>query len=87
MKQLIDAAGLRTPGHEAAETVAGVWAAAERLGFRLIVKPIAGAGSADTYRADSADELDAILPMLRGRAGAVREHLLVPPAPASHQAA
>src|SRR5258706_14968426 len=65
MKQLIDAAGLRTPGREAAETVAGVWAAAERLGFPLIVKPIAGAGSADTYRADSAAELDAILPMLR----------------------
>ena len=65
MKQLIDAAGLRTPRHEATETVAGVWAAAERLGFPLIVKPIAGAGSADTYRADSAAELDAILPMLR----------------------
>jgi len=44
MKQLIDAAGLRTPGHEATETAAGVWAAAERLGFPLIVKPIAGAG-------------------------------------------
>ena len=65
MKELLDAAGLRTPGHESAETVAGVWAAAERLGFPLIVKPIAGAGSADTYRADSAAELDAILPMLR----------------------
>jgi len=65
MKQLVDAAGLRTPRHEATETVAGVWAAAERLGFPLIVKPIAGAGSADTYRADSAAELDAILPMLR----------------------
>jgi len=64
MKQLIDAAGLRTPRHHATETVAGVWAAAERLGFPLIVKPIAGAGSADTYRADSAAELDAILPML-----------------------
>jgi formate-dependent phosphoribosylglycinamide formyltransferase (GAR transformylase) len=65
MKQLIDAAGLRAPRHEATETVAGVWAAAERLGFPLIVKPIAGAGSADTYRAGSAAELDAILPMLR----------------------
>jgi biotin carboxylase len=65
MKQLIDAAGLRTPRHEATETVAGVWAAAERLGFPLIVKPIAGAGSADTYRADSAAELDAVLPVLR----------------------
>ncbi len=65
MKELLGAAGLRTPGHESAETVAGVWAAAERLGFPLIVKPIAGAGAADTYRADSAAELDAILPMLR----------------------
>jgi formate-dependent phosphoribosylglycinamide formyltransferase (GAR transformylase) len=65
MKQLLDAAGLRTPRHEAAETVASVRAAAERLGFPLIVKPIAGAGSADTYRADTAAELAAILPMLR----------------------
>jgi biotin carboxylase len=65
MKQLLDAAGLRTPRHHATETVAGVWAAAERLGFPLIVKPIAGAGSADTYRVDSVAELDAILPMLR----------------------
>jgi formate-dependent phosphoribosylglycinamide formyltransferase (GAR transformylase) len=65
MKQLLDAAGLRTPRHEATETVAGVWAAAERIGFPLIVKPIAGAGSADTYRVDSAAGLDDVLPMLR----------------------
>jgi biotin carboxylase len=65
MKQILDAAGLRTPRHESTETVAGVWAAAERLGFPLIVKPVAGAGSADTYRADSVAELDAVLPMLR----------------------
>src|SRR5215468_3849963 len=65
MKELLGAAGLRTPGHESTDTVAGVWAAAERLGFPLIVKPIAGAGAADTYRADSAADLDAILPMLR----------------------
>jgi len=65
MKQLLDAAGLRTPWHVAARTVAEVWAAAERVGYPLIVKPIDGAGSADTYRADSAVELDAILPMIR----------------------
>jgi len=65
MKEVLGAAGLRVPGHHSAGTVAGVWAAAERLGFPLIVKPIAGAGSADTYRADSAAELDAIMPMLR----------------------
>jgi biotin carboxylase len=65
MKQLLDAAGLRTPWHTEARTVADVWAAAERVGYPLIVKPIDGAGSADTYRADSATELDAILPMIR----------------------
>ena len=65
MKILVDAAGLRTPWHVDAETVADVWAAADRIGYPLIVKPVDGAGSADTYRADSAADLDAILPMLR----------------------
>ena len=65
MKQLLDSAGLRTPWHESATAVADVWAAAERIGFPLILKPIAGAGSADTYRVDSTAELDEILPMLR----------------------
>ena len=65
MKQLLDAAGLRTPWHVAARTVAEIWAAAERVGYPLIVKPLDGAGSADTYRADSAAELDSILPGLR----------------------
>jgi formate-dependent phosphoribosylglycinamide formyltransferase (GAR transformylase) len=65
MKQLLDAAGLRTPWHASAATVAEVWGAAERVGYPLIVKPVDGAGSADTYRADSFAELDAILPSLR----------------------
>src|SRR5215467_4441469 len=65
MKQVLDEAGLRTPGHQSTDTVAGVWAAADRLGYPLIVKPIAGAGAADTYRADSPADLDAILPMVR----------------------
>ena len=65
MKQLLGGAGLRTPGHESTTTVAGVWQAAERIGYPLIVKPVAGAGSADTYRADSPADLDAMLPMLR----------------------
>jgi ATP-grasp domain len=65
MKQAIDAAGIRTPWHVSATTVAGVWEAAERVGYPLIVKPIAGAGSADTYRVDSAQELSDVLPSLR----------------------
>ena len=65
MKQKIDTAGIRTPRHASATTVAAVWEAAEQVGYPLIVKPIAGAGSADTYRADSAEELAEVLPMLR----------------------
>jgi ATP-grasp domain len=65
MKQAIDAAGIRTPRHASTTTVAGVWEAAERIGYPLIVKPIAGAGSADTYRVDSAAELADVLPLLR----------------------
>jgi hypothetical protein len=65
MKQRIDAAGIRTAWHASATTVAGVWEAAERVGYPLIIKPIAGAGSADTYRVDTAPELADVLPLLR----------------------
>jgi biotin carboxylase len=65
MKQAIDAAGIRTPRHASATSVAGVWEAAERIGYPLIVKPIAGAGSADTYRIDGPTELSTVLPVLR----------------------
>ena len=65
MKQVLDAAGIRTPRHASTTTVAGVWEAAERIGYPIIVKPIAGAGSADTNRVDSAAELIDVLPGLR----------------------
>ena len=65
MKNALDEAGIRTPRHVAADSVAGCWDAAEQIGFPLILKPIAGAGSADTYRIDSADELRGVLPRLR----------------------
>jgi len=65
MKRALDAAGIRTPWHASAATVAGVWEAAEKVGYPLIVKPIAGAGSADTYRVDSAAALAEVLPLLR----------------------
>ena len=65
MKRTLDAAGIRTPWHASATTVADVWAAAEKIGYPLIVKPIAGAGSADTYRVDSPAALSEVLPLLR----------------------
>src|SRR5690606_23330614 len=64
MKERVAAAGLRVPRSERV-TRAGaddadhqVRAAAEKVGFPLILKPIAGAGSADTYLARDAAELD-----------------------------
>ncbi len=64
MKRRLDAAGIRTPRHVAAHNAAECWEAAERIGFPLILKPIAGAGSADTWRCDDADELRAVLPRI-----------------------
>jgi biotin carboxylase len=61
MKQRVAAAGLRVPRAERVRTIAETRAAAERVGFPLIIKPIAGAGSADTYRVDDAAGLDATL--------------------------
>lgn len=58
MKATLDAAGIRTPHHYRARTADEVRAAAERVGYPLIVKPIAGAGSADTYRVNESNELE-----------------------------
>ena len=65
MKVALDKAGIRTPRHVAVDSVAGCWAAVEEIGFPIILKPIDGAGSADTYRVASRDELRAVLPRLR----------------------
>jgi hypothetical protein len=65
MKQRLDAAGIRTPWHVSATTVAAVWEASEQIGYPLILKPIAGAGSSDTYRVGSSAELADVLPLLR----------------------
>jgi len=65
MKRLLDGAGLRTPHHYSASTVAGVREAAARIGYPLIVKPIAGAGSANTHRVENAAQLEEVLPQLR----------------------
>jgi len=65
MKQVLDAAGIRTPRHQAARSAAAIWEAAERIGFPLIVKPIAGAGSADTHRVENRDELARVVAEVR----------------------
>ena len=62
MKQVLNAAGVRTPRHALATTADECRDAAQRIGFPLIMKPVSGAGSADTYRVDDAAQLEETLP-------------------------
>ena len=64
MKEVLDAAGIRTPRSQRSTTAAGCREAAERIGYPIIVKPIAGAGSMDTYRIENAAELEAAIARL-----------------------
>ena len=65
MKRQLDAAGIRTPRHGNAHSADAVREHAEWIGYPLIVKPIAGAGSQDTYRIESRAELEEVIPRLR----------------------
>ena len=58
MKAVLSKAGLRTPKDARCTNASEVFAAAERIGYPLIIKPIAGAGSADTYRCDDKAALE-----------------------------
>jgi formate-dependent phosphoribosylglycinamide formyltransferase (GAR transformylase) len=64
MKQVLSAAGVRTPRHARATSAEECRDAARGIGFPLILKPIAGAGSADTYRVDDAAQLEETLERL-----------------------
>jgi biotin carboxylase len=64
MKEVLDAAAIRTPRSARATSAAECREAAEQIGYPLIVKPISGAGSLDTYRVESDDDLEAALPRL-----------------------
>lgn len=65
MKRRVEAAGLRVPHHTNAHSAEEVRAAAQRFGYPLIVKPIAGAGSADTYRVNDPKELEVVIQRTR----------------------
>ncbi len=66
MKERVRAAGLRVPRSRRVVTETETRAAAEEIGYPLILKPIAGAGSADTYRVDSPADLESTLRKMRG---------------------
>jgi biotin carboxylase len=61
MKERVAAAGLRVPRSVRVRTTSEAYAAAEHIGFPMVIKPIAGAGSADTFRVDDGASLDAAL--------------------------
>jgi biotin carboxylase len=65
MKRVLDAAGIRTPRHARALSIADVrQAIGDLTGYPAILKPIAGAGSQDTFRVDDDAALEAVLPRL-----------------------
>jgi len=64
MNAKVQGAGLATPPSGRARTVAEVRTLVDRLGLPVIIKPVAGAGSADTFRVRTAAELEATLPRL-----------------------
>jgi biotin carboxylase len=66
MKERVRAAGLRVPRSRRVCTEKETRAAVEEIGYPLVLKPIAGAGSADTYKVTNAKELEEILPQMRG---------------------
>jgi hypothetical protein len=66
MKERLQAAGLRVPRSRRVRTAAEARAAAEEIGYPVILKPIAGAGCSDTFRVGSAAELERVLPRLGG---------------------
>lgn len=65
MKRVLDEQGIRTPRHARCATATECREAAERIGFPLIVKPIAGAGSADTHRVEDLADLERVLGLIQ----------------------
>jgi len=61
MKERVKAAGLRVPHAFRATNESEVREAVERIGYPVCIKPIAGAGSADTYRVDYQGDLERVL--------------------------
>ncbi|MEN9786158.1 MAG: hypothetical protein RLZZ299_1422 [Pseudomonadota bacterium] len=61
MRARVQAAGLAVPRSARVRTAVEARAAAESLGYPLVLKPVAGAGSADTWRVGDARALEEVL--------------------------
>ena len=64
MKTRLRAAGVRVPRSARVRTAAQVRAVADEIGFPLILKPIGGAGCADTFKVEGWPDLEKVLPLL-----------------------
>ena len=64
MRDRVKAAGVRVPKTQRAQTVAEVFQATQDIGFPVVVKPVDGAGSADTHIVEDLSALKALLPKL-----------------------
>ena len=64
MKQVLDGAGIRTPHHYRARSAREIWDALGPVGYPAIIKPIAGAGSADTYRVNDPAQVNGVISAL-----------------------
>lgn len=65
MKDRVKAAGLRVPYAFKVTSEKEIRAAAEKIGYPLILKPISGAGSADTYKVTTKPELESAIAAMR----------------------
>jgi biotin carboxylase len=61
MRERAASQGIRVPRSARVRTLSEAWDAADRIGYPLVFKPIAGAGSADTWRASSKEDLEIVL--------------------------
>ena len=79
MKERVAAAGLRVPRARRVGSVAELWPALEYVGYPAIVKPISGAGSADTYKLESVADAQQIVARLRHVDEAICEEFIEGP--------
>jgi biotin carboxylase len=78
MKDVLRAAGLPVARHALVEHAADAWMFAREVGLPLVAKPPAGAGAKSTHRANTVDELRAVLEALApapGRAVLLEEFI------------
>ena len=76
MKERVQAAGLRVPRSHRVKSAREAYVGAEAVGYPLVIKPIAGAGSADTYVVASELELTRVLGLIHSVPEAVIEEFI-----------